>query len=202
MTRSAQDDEFFLFCVSLRAALLEQITGIENAGFSLYWDNSSPNSLTRRKLEALYEIHLTKAAAHGVYVVTRHSDCGRRKHKDYVMSNPYGLDLKYKDSRFVWPGGQMYQGKRMDVCPCNTSGELSEHWVIEDVIYDPQKDQKVCDKIERVLSDIHDAIQKSRDNRPRSAIREYLLRAVIQLNDLILPLPVDEYIAARIPETK
>ncbi|WP_436307873.1 hypothetical protein [Variovorax sp. LjRoot290] len=46
------------------------------------------------------------------------------------------------------------------------------------------------------LQHIQEAVDRSVDRVPRSAIRESLLRAVIELNEGILPQGIDEYIAA------
>ena len=184
------------FLVGLRKNVLTAITGIENAEFGLNWDNTTPNSTTRRRLQEILRKALMASSAFGVYVVTRHTDCGRSGHKyDYAMSNPYGLDISYRDERYLWNGDQLFQGSRWEICPCSKNNDPTDHNVIDDVIYDPKSDPAFCRALYRILSDISDAIEQAEDKRPRSAIREYLLRAVIRLNDAILPASVDEYIS-------
>lgn len=187
------------YCIALRAELLSLITGIKNSGFSLFWDNTTPNYVTRKKLENVYNQYLQQASLFGLFLVTRHCDCHRDTHyknkdHDYIISNNYGLDISYKDPNYVWNGDQMYQGEKFCPCPCSPKSESINHCIIEDVIYPKNIDSNNARKIYSILSDIHAAIEQSGDKQPRSGIREYLLRAVLQLNDLILPLPIDEHI--------
>lgn len=184
------------FLVGLRKNVLTAITGIENAEFGINWDNTTPNSTTRRRLQEILHKALMASSAFGVYVVTRHSDCEKHGHKyDYAMSNPYGLDISYGDERYLWKGDQLFQGTRWEICPCSKHNSLTDHHVIEDMIYDPKSDLTFCRILYGILSDISSAIEEAGDKRPRSAIREYLLRAVIRLNDAILPATVDKYIS-------
>lgn len=191
------------FYSNLRRELASEISGVQDAGVSLFWDNTRPNHLTRSNLKEIYNQYLRDAQDFGFYVVTRHSDCPNPNHHDYVVDdyvvdNRYGLQVSYLDEDYNWPGGQMDQGMRKCVCPCTEGNEPTEHWVIDDIIYRKDADQSVCQALERVMSDIHTAIQNAGDNRPRSSIREYLLRAIIKINDQILPLPMDEYINCQI----
>ncbi|MCL4678070.1 MAG: hypothetical protein KJ017_05675 [Alphaproteobacteria bacterium] len=187
------------YCITLRNELLSHITGIKNSGFSLFWDNTTPNYVTRGKLERVYEEYLRQAACFGLFLVTRHSNCPHASHTqnkdhDYIISNDYGLNIFYNDPDYIWSGDQMYQGKRTCHCPCSPDQNPIEHWVIEDVIYSKNIDTTNAKKIYPILSDIYAAIEQSGDKQPRSGIRENLLRAVLQLNDLILPVPVEDHI--------
>jgi len=181
------------YYISLRSELLSTITGIKNSGFSLYWDNTTPNHTTRRKILSIYKKYLELASEYGLYMVTRHCECEKQKHDDYIISNEYGLDITYQDHRYVWEG-QMFQGTKTCKCPCSQSNSYSDCYIIEDIIYDKNKCFSTCNKIYLILSDIYKATEKSKDNKPRSAVREYLLRAILQLNDEIMPYSVDEYI--------
>lgn len=184
----------FEYYASLRSEILEIVTGVKNSGWSLYWDETTPNYITKKKLEKLYKKYLNEAEKFGLYVVTRHCDCPNSKHRDYPVSNEYGLTITYNDERYVWNGGQMYQGFRNCVCPCSPKNKLSQHHVIDDVIYDKNYDQELCKKIEDILYDIVEAVDCAGDKKPRSAIRENLLRAVLRINDQLLPDPMDLYI--------
>ena len=185
------------FFVALRKEILGTITGIQNAGSDLHWDNTTPNYVTKGRLKEIRDAGVREAAAFGVYVVTRHSACGRNGHREYLMTDSYGLGVTYHDERYFWGGGQMFQGSRSEACPCSAEREPVSHYVIDDIIYDPQCERSICCKIEDILVDVNSAIDAADDKRPRSAIREYLLRAVIRLNDAILPIKVDEYITQR-----
>ena len=46
--------KIFEYYASLRSEILEVVTGVENSGWSLFWDDTTPNYVTKRKLEELY----------------------------------------------------------------------------------------------------------------------------------------------------
>lgn len=191
------------YVVALRRDILAAISGIDNAGSYLWWDNTTPNSTTRYRLREILQNAVRDASTFGVYVVTRHTDCGRRSHEKvsdddgYVWTDPYNLNVEWQDSRFVWGGDQLFQGKRHELCPCSKQGEALDHHVIDDFIYSPDVDPAFYRTISSVLCDIQSAIEEAGDKKPRSGIREYLLRAIIQLNDAIIPVAVEAHIKAR-----
>lgn len=197
------DQKAWNYLVALRRDVLVAVGGIANAESYLPWDNTTPNSTTRLLLQRILRHAIRDASAFGVYVVTRHTGCERRGHykvadaHGYVWSDPYGLNVEWEDSRFVWEGGQLFQGARYELCPCSKKGEPLKHHVIDDVIYSPDADLSLCRTIYDVLSDIQSAIDEAGDKKPRSGIREYLLRAILQLNDAIMPVTVEEHIKAR-----
>ncbi len=189
------------YCISLRQELIVLVTGIHDAGFSLYWDNTTPNYVTKRKLQQVYDRYLKQAADFGLYLVTRHADCSYKNHNaktdgesDYVMSDEYGLNVSYKDPQYIWDGDQMYQGTMTCTCPCSPNKEAKAHHIIQDIIYSKDTDLTKARNIYSILSDIYYAIEQSGDKQSRSGIREYLLRAILQLNDMILPIPVEDHI--------
>tara|TARA_R110001583_G_scaffold64390_1_gene187054 strand:- start:876 stop:1490 length:615 start_codon:yes stop_codon:yes gene_type:complete len=184
----------FEYYASLRAEILKIVTGVENSGWSLFWDESTPNYVTKRKLEDLYKKYLKNAEDFGLYVVTRHCDCPNPKHTDYPVSNDHGLSIIYGDKNYIWNGGQMYQGPRSCVCPCSSKNKQSQHYVVDDVIYEKSANQELCKKLEDILYDVIEATDSAGDKKPRSAIRENLLRAVLRINDQLLPEPMDVYI--------
>ena len=190
------------YLVDLRREILSAISGIENADGHLWWDDSTPNYVTRSKLRKVLDKAIQDASQFGIYVVTRHTDCGRRSHgrmsddNGYVWADRYDLNVEWRDSRFVWNGDQLYQGKRLEPCPCSKNGEMIDHHLIEDFIRLPESDPSICLAIQRALSDMQTAMEGAGDKKPRSGIREYLLRAVLLLNDAITPVPVEAHIAA------
>jgi len=191
------------YVVALRRDILAAISGIDNADSYLWLDNTTPNYTTRYRLREILQNAVRDASAFGVYVVTRHTDCGRRSHEKvsdahgYVWTDPYNLNVEWQDSRFVWEGDQLFQGTRHELCPCSKQGEALDHHVIDDFIYSPHVDPAFYRTISRVLCDIQSAIEEAGDKKPRSGIREYLLRAIIQLNDAIIPVAVEAHIKAR-----
>ena len=182
------------YYASIRKDLLFAITGVEDSSYGLGWDDATPNSATRETLKGILRQYVREARRFGLYVVTRHCDCPNPRHEGYPVENLYGLSIVYKDDNYIWTGGDLYQGKRFCNCPCVSNNDMSDHWVIDDVIYDKNVDQEICRALESVLTDISIAIEKSGDGRSRSAIREFLLKAIIEINDKILPVPMDDYI--------
>ncbi len=184
----------FEYYSSLRSEILEVVTGVENSGCALFWDDTTPNWSTKSKLQTLYDKYLKESTRFGLYVITRHCDCPNPKHLEYPTSNSYGLDIGYGDENYIWKGGQVYQGKRHCVCPCSPKNTFSEHYVIDDVLYKKGSDVDLCEKLENILGDVYESIECADDNKPRAAIRENLLRAVLTINDQLLPEPMDLYI--------
>ncbi|MDB6060855.1 MAG: hypothetical protein JWM78_958 [Verrucomicrobiaceae bacterium] len=185
----------FDFYVSLRKHLLDQISGVENANTNLYWDDTTPNSTTKRQLVALLDKYTLLSNKFGVFVVTRYSRCAIEWHVNFPTENRYGISIDYKDPRFVWNGDQLFQGERLSICPCSTDNKLCSNQVIDDLIYDTESNHLECERIFLILQDIASSIVKSDSNMRRSGIREHLLRAVLRINDSLLPQPIEEYIS-------
>jgi hypothetical protein len=188
------------FYVTLRRELMTILSGVENArNGSWAWDDTTPNYITRRRLSEIHLKYVRLAARFGLYVVVRHGNCGNENHdrrstNGYVMDAIDDVKISYRDARFRWLGGQMYQGPKMCICPCSATTRPTTHHVIEDVIYDVMGNQKTCQAIEGILGDIYDAIDAAADGKARSGIREYLLRALLRINDVILPMTMDEFV--------
>lgn len=187
----------FEYLVSLRKELMSQIGVIADTRHSLWWDDTISNYSTRRSLSDVLERYTNAAADHGILVVTRHCDCPNKRHPEYPTSNRYGYPIPYRSDDFVWEGHQLYQGKRLCTCPCSARNTPSDHHVIDDFVFKRGTDLIFCRQLSNVLSDIQSAIESSANKKPRSGIREYLLRALLTLNDAILPQTVDEYISRR-----
>lgn len=186
------------FYVNYRSEIINVIGGVENASSYLYWDNTTPNFSTKRELSAIYEKYIKNSEAFGIHMLDRHCECGNIKHYEinpdgYVMDYPADPSIKYGDSRFVWID-TIDNGEIDSVCPCSTNQISSKHRVLRQVCFDANAEHNICETINSIFNDIRLAIRNSGDKQPRSAIREYLLRAVIKLNDAILPVSMDEYI--------
>lgn len=188
---------FFDYLVSLRAEIIKLISGVENSNGYFGWDTTTPNWVTKNQLERLIEKYVVLAKERGVYVVTRYSSCDNPKHPEYPTEDRYGLSITYKDKRFVWNGYQLYQGARESKCPCAKENKLNNNHVIDDFVCDPGANVDECNKISEILSDLPKALNHSGRNQTRSGVREILLRAILRINDAILPQPVEEYIASK-----
>lgn len=197
------DQKAWEYLVDLRRDVLASMNGVRDADSLAQWDNTTPNSATRLRLMKILQNAVQKASGFGVYVVTRHSDCGKRGHHKAadahgsVWSDHYGLNVEWADKRFVWDGNWLYQGSRYEPCPCSKNGETTNHGVMDYVVYNPKSDLDLCRTISGILSDIGSAIQEAGDKKPRSSMREFLLRAILQLNDAILPVTVYAHIKAQ-----
>ena len=78
--------------------------------------------------------------------------------------------------------------------PLLSKNSVTEHHVIDDVIYRKGSNLELCESLESILIDIYTAIECAADKKTRSAIRENLLKAVIKINDQLLPEPMESYI--------
>jgi hypothetical protein len=189
----------FEYHVALRAEILKIVSGVEDSHGSMFqWDETTPNWSTKSDLEKLLQRFLLEARNFGLFLVTRHCSCPNPKHDGYYISNDLGLKIKYGDTKWVWSGAQMYQGHRNCICPCSPKNQATKHWVIDDLVHERDKNPEMCKQLADILSDISYAIDSAADRKPRSGIREHLLRAVLNLNDQLLPEPMDLYIRNRI----
>ena len=109
------------------------------------------------------------------------------------MDNIGDEKISYRDERFIW-SYPIEQREVLCKCPCSENNLPTKHSVISDMLYDVNSDQSACKTIQSILDDIYQAVRNSEDKHPRSSIREYLLRAVLKINDAILPGSMDEYI--------
>lgn len=185
------------YCIDLRKELIGLISGIDDASHSFHWDNTTPNYVTKRKLKNVLQNYIARASDFGIFLITRHA-CSNKEHDKiedyYLVENDYGHVITYQDPNFLWDGSQLWQGPQMSPCPCSPNKPVNEHYIIQDIIFAKDSNLDAGNKMFSILSDVHEAIMQSGDKQSRSGIREYLLRAVIRLNDLILPSPVDDYI--------
>ena len=187
----------FRYYASLRTNILEIANSIERVhqGPSWYkkYDNTKPNWLIRQWLESLYEESYFEAKIFGLYIVTLHCNCPNPKHEDYPVTNRYGLNIKFNDERYIWET-KIYQGLRNCVCSCSSENKTSEHDVIDYRIYEKSADYESIKTLDNIFYYIDCAIDFAEDKKPRSAIREHLLDAVLEINDQLLPEPMDDYI--------
>lgn len=178
----------------LRAAVTAAVSGVRDANGSLFWDDTRPNYLTKTNLERLFGEAKAVAANFGVFVVNRHSPCGSKRHgEDYLLEPLAGETVAYGDPRFTW-SYPIQQGTVSLACPCGGDRNRPHH-VLVDVLFAIDADQAFCGALERILTNLHEAIEKAGDRKPRSGIREHLLLALLIINDHIRPETLDAYIA-------
>lgn len=183
--------------VELRADLLEQISGVQNSNGYFSWDNTTPNSVLKMRLDKLLEVYVKKASAFGMYRVTRYSMCSNSKHKGFPTENSYGLNIVYGGGDYIWNGEQLFQGARICRCPCSDSNKVCKNYVIDEFVYKDEGAARLGSTLFDILEDVSNAIRRAGDNRTRSGIRECLLRGLLRVNDAILPQTVEEYVSSR-----
>lgn len=183
--------------IEVRQEILGILGAIEDASDGMGWDTTRSNSSARGDLQRLLKKHLPLAEKFGIYVVTRHCSCPSPIHNDHVISKGRHGIRNRNNQNFIWTGEQLFQGDRHSVCPCTSSAKPTKHWVIDEMVIRLHGATKRHHVFVNAIGDVNQAIENAGDNKPRSAIREYLLRAVLKLNDGILPQSVSEYIVSR-----
>lgn len=183
------------YYANLRAELLSILSGVDNASESLWWDDTTPNYITKRKLQNIFKKYVSLAKLFGVYLITLHADCGGPQHnKQYAIeSDTFSKDWEFKDSGYIW-GSDVFRDPLFCRCPCAENNGPTEHWVVKQFVYFVGYEEENCRVVDNILCDIYSAIENAENRKPRSGIREYLLRAIIRTNDAILPITVDEYL--------
>jgi len=185
--------------ISARQGVLQLLDDTRSSSGSLFgWDRTRPNVGTKSRIDTLVLQHIEAARAFGIHLVTRHSPCGAVSHRsqDYWMESAE-LDVKtYQDDRFDWTGIQLYQGSRACTCPCSPQARPKAHHVIDEFVVQKGRATRRHVLFAEALERIRAAGEASTDRSARSTLREGLLRAVLTLNDGILPQSVDDYIAA------
>jgi hypothetical protein len=182
------------FLVSLRSEILYILTGIRNTEHLLSWDNTTPNYVTQARLSKIFQSNLILSQSLGIFVVTRHASCANQNHEGYPTSNNYGLEICTESGNFVLSGEQIFQGVRNTPCPCSIDNPSTPHHVIDEIVYSSSEEQMRCHNIVQILLDVAAASKAAGEKMPRSGIREHLLRALLRINDLLLPEPMDTYI--------
>jgi len=189
---------------SLRKELLNLISNIQDArpgSKSNGGGHTTENSETKRRLNKIFEQYTVQGRAYGVYILKRHVNCNNPKHEGYVMDMIEDKPIKFHDERFSWEY-PIYEGEINCICPCSAENRPSKHSVIIDVLFDKKQSTFPDAIIRELFEEIYTAITYSEDNKRRSATREHLLRAVLIINDLILPAPMGEYISEQLKKEK
>lgn len=183
--------------ITLRKDIVNAIGTVNDSNGLLCWDNTRPNSSTRHVLQRLLDRHLAAGEEFGIYLVTRHCICPNPEHSNYPISEGRHGVKDWADENFVWTHEQIFEGEKTLPCACKNGVLATKHRIIEELVYRKHGATRHHQSYVNAIGHVNHAIQNSGDNKPRSAIREWLLKAVLQLNDAITPQTVDEYILAR-----
>jgi hypothetical protein len=207
----------FQFATKIRQKIIDMLAGIENATWDQFNDQS-PNWLTRSRMRSLIDEFEKGLVSLGAKPVRAYADCGHADHEklavwklgnkvgywryvfddgrtdsDLVDGDELLIDGTVFDSHFESMIGD--QRPTRDPCPCNprTRKELNASrffaW--------PRDPQSRTSELCRLIFFLRDALGLSEDKRPRAAIREALMHALISLERLMVPVDVDEEINKR-----
>ena len=186
--------------ISLRKDILSNIGEIRNS-WGYFYDVTTPNSSIRRDLQNLFEKYLSEFKQYGFHIVHKHYDCGS-PHHDNEENEEHGFRYNDEDSEILRLEGVSYQHidqfdqkKEQCICPCSAQNSITNHTVIKEIYIENDANRKTCEAIQKILGNLNYAISKTGDKQPRSAIRENLLLAILNINDFLLPKPIDEYIS-------
>lgn len=185
--------------ITMRQSVLQILDETKDTqGSHFGWDRTRSNASTKLRVQTLLQQSIDAARPFAIHLVTRHSFCGLTSHppNDYMMQGTHVDLVKFQDDRFEWTGAQLFQGSRASMCPCSPTARTTAHHQIDDLIIEKGRSTRRHHLLIDALEWIAVARKSASDRATRSSIREPLLRAVISLNDGILPQSVEDYIAA------
>ena len=169
------------------------------------WIHTRCNKDTQRSLILLLDKYVREAKKFNVYLVTAYmEEPAYRKNLDGIVIKD-GEPVVQGDPDYTW-GAELYFGTLgsrrpylfednlsvNDLLRYKFSEKQKNSLVRESLIF--KKDSQTSEMINAILDDIAKAVSRAYEKQPRSGIREYLLRALIRVNDNILPFTVEEYI--------
>ena len=173
---------------SLRKAIWFEITGTEDANQYLWADESRPNSCTKKIITSLLREYLYLAAPFGLCSITYHADCTNPNHKNSIKCNSEVTHNPHDDPNYDWLDLSLCGLYEYSQCPCSVSNKKYYHDVSFSSFY--KKGDHGAAFIASILEEFEFAILNAENKRPRSGIREYLLRAIIQLDEIIHHLEI------------
>lgn len=214
-----KNNEFF-FAVQQRQLITDMLAGIVNAqSFQIWFRDSSPNWLTRSHIRGLIDGYEKGLIELGAIPTTAHAPCGHSEHQRLAQWDQMSRNGHWRfvlaDGRAetdLLVNGQLVidgapyssdfdamcrdQERSIEPCPCNPGKRANEHSVSKFFVWPDAPDSKLFE-LAVILFSLRDALESSEDRRPRSAIREELLCALIALERLLMPTTVEEEIAKR-----
>lgn len=184
--------------IMLRRELLDAVGGVKNANVAFYLDETASNATVRLGLEVLLRKYISHALPLGVVVVTRICRCSNSEHNsEYVLSASSAI-RKFREPENEWADLQLFQGERRMRCPCSNRMGMTTCYLIEELVIEGIQSNRRQRAIAEALFYISQAISAAGKMRTRSSIREYLLLALLGVNDNIIPQGVEEYIATSV----
>ena len=196
--KKTMSQDLFNLLVGLRTQLLTILGGVKNSsGFN--WDTTKNNLVIRSEVEKVLKQHLKGFERVGVYVFERYSDCGRASCASlsgadgYFWKSVEGKVIPYPNNKLVFY--EVLESYELTYkCPCFTNNRKKKGNIIKEVVLGRAGDVATTQLLGDVVSGLYAAVLIAKSNKPRSAIREKLLLTILTINDLILPMTVDDYI--------
>lgn len=192
------------YFISLRKDLLSQIGWIPDSYSD--WIHTRCNKDTQQSLILLLDKYVREAKKFNVYLVTEYMEEPKYlKNLDGIVIKD-GQPVVQGDPDYTW-GASLYLGTLGNRRPYLFEDNFSVNGLLRYKISEKQKnsfvherlifkkDSQTSEIINAILDDIAKSVSRAYEKQPRSGIREYLLRALIRVNDNILPFTVEEYIA-------
>lgn len=208
----------------MRATIQKALGEINDAPSDLFASgDSSPNWLTKKGLKSLLEVYGDGLVALGAKRIFFHGDCGSRNHQKIPKNTPFIEQSKNsywrwaladgrRDKDFAGNINNLIDGTAMEtsmsvptflqsykkvICPCSPKTvPQTEHRVSPYFIW-PKDSQSRIGQLATLTDSLYDAIECSEDKKPRSAIREKLLEALIRLDEIIVDETAKELISRR-----
>ena len=165
-------------------------------------DPTESNSTYRLYVLDLLTWFAKEAERMGVVYLKRHTSCGHPLHHEdmYVIENNFGLSIDYELSigeghQYQWVDMNLGQKKVWSDCACGGKNGYQSHTVIPGIVRKTGADIEAVNKLAAILIDLHNGVELASLSRPRSAIRERLLRALLKVIDLLLPTSMEYYVS-------
>lgn len=203
----SQDDELQV-AAKLRSDIVYLVGAIRDSSQGwMRFNDPSPNWLTSGRLKNCLDEYEQSLIRIGALRVHLHGPCGSHKHEE-LASHVYGhggywryeLDGGLSDADLAADGCIVVNGRPMETvfddalasqtgstrpCPCMLGETAAEHTVSEYFLWPRRNESRLVELVELTLT-LKRAIDKSEDRKRRSGIREFLLQALIKLDDMIL----------------
>lgn len=216
-----QDDDRLLLVATLRHRILAVLGQVRDAADSVAaYTDSSPNYLTKRRIADLIAWFEGELKARGGFRLYEFADCGSKIHTETAKAQRGQTDAGYwlaasdhlppeaiyfrPNGRLVADGVAMERSEpKMDAprgpCPCG--GRPSKYGPaavrVSYAIPVPESGLMWMSEVGTAVDRLHDAADRAEEKVPRSALREKLLWAMRDLEAVIMPKTIDDYLAER-----
>lgn len=206
------EDEFQV-ALWLRQKIIDMIAGVEDAT-DLGWSDTSPNWLTDSRLNEFIKEAIQRLEGVGVVRIEGYAPCGASKHEALAAkasdgSGYWRLVVDGRAPEAKWLKGidkVELDGIGMDVsafdfirpksCPCQPKSKTNNASVVEFFAWRTHSRTKNGSLVS-VVEILKEARRKSQEKRPRSGVREQLLRGLLMLEATIAPVSAADHIAHR-----